>query len=116
MNLLMSFLSMQDPYDEGSQVPGPVLQVINKKNFQEMMIFFGASSKERFLNLKREISRRNPECSVQGISMPVDCSGDYEEMMPVMKKQIKQFSSQLAEKNLHIALNSGSTDINACWL
>jgi hypothetical protein len=85
LNSLFAFVDLKDPFTPGEvageELPGPILSIMDAKQFSSAYLFHTPHTRENALGTKAEITQRYPECVVQLHELAVADPKDYSSLM-----------------------------------
>jgi hypothetical protein len=116
-NILITFIGNHDPYSDGKEKLGPILSILKKHKFDELIILFNNdrywnSLNETQIYCNRHYNQMKVAYRLVETINPIDHNLVYPAMYNVITKIVKQNP----KTNFTISITSGTPTMHACWL
>jgi hypothetical protein len=121
MDILLTFAGIRDPFNpeavQGSFTDGPVLTLLNEKQFQLIYILTTPNTLINAQNLQQEIAARNHTNRIKIFNIDIPDPTDYEELYLHMYKRCQEIMAEheARKPKYYIATASGTPQMQTVW-
>ena len=121
MDILLTFAGSRDPFNheavEGDFTDGPVLALLNEKQFRYIYIFTTPNTLLNAQGLRREIIARNQGDEIRIFNIDIPDPTDYEELYLHMYKRCQEImvDREAQKPKYFIATASGTPQMQTVW-
>jgi DNA-binding NtrC family response regulator len=121
LNSLFAFVDLKDPFAPGEvageELPGPILSIMDAKQFSSVYLFYTPHTRENALATKAEATQRYPECTVKSIELPIADPKNYSSLMGYLGAVIRKIGllRQARGGKNYVCVSSGTAEMRAAW-
>ena len=118
MKVLFSFVGNRDPYIENSQEYGPVLSLLDKREFSRVYLFCtGPEYIERARSIEAIKKEEGSGINFKFVGMELESPIDYEEIFGKLKASVDEIVKLIAHENpeISILLDPGTPQMQTVW-
>jgi len=121
LNSLFAFVDLKDPFAPGEvageELPGPILSIMDAKQFSSVYLFYTPHTRENALATKTEATQRYPECNVQSIELAIADPKDYSSLMGKLGLFVRKIGLlwQARGGKNYVCVSSGTAEMRAAW-
>jgi len=121
MDVLLTFAGNRDPFNpetiEGNFTDGPVLTLLNEKQFQHIYIFTTPNTLINAQGLRREITEKNHKNETRILNIDIPDPTDYEELYLHLYKRCQEIMTEHEgqKPKYFIATASGTPQMQTVW-
>jgi DNA-binding NtrC family response regulator len=121
LNSLFAFVDLKDPFAPGEvageELPGPILSIMDAKQFSSVNLFHTPHTRENALATKAEATQRYPACTVKLIELPIADPKNYSSLMGHLGAFVRKMGLlwQARGGKNYICVSSGTAEMRAAW-
>jgi transcriptional regulator with AAA-type ATPase domain len=121
LNSLFAFVDLKDPFAPGEvageELPGPILSIMDAKQFSSIYLFYTPHTRENALATKAEATQRYPECTVKLHELPIPDPKDYSSLMGHLGYFVRKVGLlwQARGGMNYVCVSSGTAEMRAAW-
>jgi DNA-binding NtrC family response regulator len=121
LNSLLAFVDLKDPFAPGEvageELPGPILSIMDAKQFRSVYLFHTPHTRENALATKAEATQRYPECTVNLVELPIADPKDYSSLMGHLGAFVRKIGLlwQARGGKNYVCVSSGTAEMRAAW-
>jgi len=121
LNSLFAFVDLKDPFAPGEvageELPGPILSIMDAKQFSSVYLFYTPQTRENALATKAEATQRYPECTVNSIELPIADPKNYSSLMGHLGACVRKMGLlwQARGGKNYVCVSSGTAEMRAAW-
>jgi len=120
MKVLLTFTGFHDPYCAGlvgeSQQPGPIVSLVSARQFDEVILFGTPATDHQTQQTEQALHDLQPGLKIRVENLPIQDPTDYLSILRNLRQSMKPILDQAADKEMFIAVASGTPQMHACWL
>jgi sigma54-dependent transcription regulator len=117
-HVLLSFVGNRDPYPENEEEYGPLLSLLQVRQFNRVYLFCtGSQYLERARMVAEAAESLQEDCNFQFITMELDSPIDYVEILSKLKSKVDKVVRQLREEqySCSVLLDPGTPQMQTAW-
>ncbi len=118
MNILLSFVGNRDPYPRDDEEPGPLLSLLQERQYQQVYLFCtGADYLERARMVEEAGKGFQQGCRFNYLTLELDSPIDYVEIFSKLSKSVDQVTAKLARQQCvySVLLDPGTPQMQTVW-
>ncbi len=117
-NVLFTFVGNRDPYVENSDEYGPILSLLDKREFQRVYLFCtGPEYMERARSVEEIGKEINPHTNFKYVSLSLSSPVDYQEIYSKLRATVDNIMESIFHEkpDISVLLDPGTPQMQTVW-